>query len=181
MQPTTIHNNKFIMKEMQRSAEIVIYVGYVDLNTCNPVGITPFDFKQSLYDSFAAGLTFAQMCAKHQNIAKCMLAAPLLCQKNKNKWAIRQRAGGLKEKSSAWCGRTCLGVLRCRKGEWRVAINVMQIFFKKYLSRELHERIKTLAFFDFIVYTQHNMQTTDIKPNLASRYSTGLFAFILDV
>ena len=181
MHPTTIHDTKCIMRDMQRGDEIVMYVGYVDMDAYPPVGTTPFEFKQSLNASFAAGLTLAQLCVKHREIAECMLAAALLCRK-------------LKEMGHSaacwWTGRKGFRVvwtdlsgcfLRCKSGERRVAINIVQVFFKEYIGRELHERIEELACFDFIVYTQHNMQTTGIKPDLAPHYSTGLYAFLLDM
>ena len=33
-----------------------MYVGYVDFDAFAPEGTTPFDFKESLYASFASGL-----------------------------------------------------------------------------------------------------------------------------
>ena len=179
--PTTIHSKKCIMREMLRGAEIVMYVGYVDFDAFPPVGKTPLEFKQSLCESFAAGLTLAELCVKHREIAECMLAAALLCKK------LKQMGHSAK---CWWTGRKGFRVvwtdlsgcfLRCKAGERRVAINIVQVFFKEYIGRELHERIEALAFFDFIVYTQHNMQTTGIKPDLAPHYSTGLYAFFLDM
>jgi len=179
--PTTIHSKKCIMREMLRGAEIVMYVGYVDFDAFPPVGKTPLEFKQSLCESFVAGLTLAELCVKHREIAECMLAAALLCKK------LKQMGHSAK---CWWTGRKGFRVvwtdlpgcfLRCKAGERRVAINIVQVFFKEYIGRELHERIEALAFFDFIVYTQHNMQTTGIKPDLAPHYSTGLYAFFLDM
>jgi len=178
---TTIHKTNCIMKDLPRHSEIVMYVGYVDFDAFAPVGTTPFDFKESLYDSFASGLTFDQVCAKHPDIVKCMLAAALLCKR-------------LHEMGHSptcwWTGRKGFRVvwtdlsgcfLRCLSGERRVAINVVQIFFKEYLGRELHEAIEKLTFFDFLVYNQHNMQSTGIKPDLGAHYSTGLFPFFMDM
>jgi len=179
--PTTIHKTNCVMKELSRNSEIVMYVGYVDFDAFAPEGTTPFDFKESLYASFASGLTFDQVCTKHPDIVRCMLAAALLCKR-------LQEMGH--SPTCWWTGRKGFRVvwtdlsgcfLRCLSGERRVAINVVQIFFKEYLGRELHETIEKLTFFDFLVYNQHNMQSTGIKPDLGAHYSTGLFPFFMDM
>jgi len=181
MHPTTIHNTNCIMHEMPRGAEIVMYVGYVDFDAFAPVGVTPLEFKQALYESFEAGLTLAEVCVKHPTMAACMHAAALLCKKllqmghHAACWWTGRKGFRVVWKDISGC------FLRCRAGERRVAINIVKCFFKEYIGPALHERIEGLAFFDFIVYNQHNMQATGIKPDLAPHYSTGLYAFFIDM
>jgi len=146
IQATTIHSTPCLMKDISKGAEIVMYVGFVDFDAYAPGGMNTFEFKQSLQQSFDAGLTFEQVCGKHPTIRDCMKAAALLCQK--------LQAMGISP-TCWWTGRKGFRVvwkdlprcfLRCKAGDRRIPLNIVNVFFRDYVGGAVHDEITALTF-----------------------------------
>jgi len=146
IQATTIHGTPCLMKDVSKETEIVMYVGFVDFDAYPPGNTTSHDFKQSLQQSFDAGLTFGQVCEKHPTIRDSMKAAALLCNK--------LLAMG-STPTCWWTGRKGFRVvwtdlprcfLRCKAGDRRIPLNIVNVFFRDYVGGALHDEITALTF-----------------------------------